>query len=152
MPSIHHKRINPVQISFSAAFLAMWLAVGVSSQVLAANDNPEAVNTLLKEYEASGGQNFSPEAGKTLWSKSFEHNKSPVQRSCVDCHGKDLTQPGRHVRTNRTIEPLAPSVNPERLSSEKKIRKWLKRNCKWTLGRECTSQEKGDLLLWIQSQ
>ena len=129
MPSIHHKPINLVQISFSAAFLAMCLTVSVSSQVLAASDNPEAVNILLKEYQASSGRNFSPETGKTLWYQSFEHNKSPVQRSCVDCHGKDLTQPGRHVRTNRAIEPLARSVHPERLSSEKQIPKCLRRRC-----------------------
>ncbi|MEA3244387.1 MAG: DUF1924 domain-containing protein, partial [Pseudomonadota bacterium] len=31
----------------------------------------------------------------------------------------------------------------------KKIEKWFKRNCKWTLGRECTAQEKADFLAYI---
>ncbi|MFK5970948.1 MAG: DUF1924 domain-containing protein [Candidatus Marithrix sp.] len=31
------------------------------------------------------------------------------------------------------------------------IRKWFKRNCKWTLGRECNAQEKGDILKFIQT-
>ena len=32
------------------------------------------------------------------------------------------------------------------------IEKWFTRNCKWTLGRECTPQEKGDFLLMIRSK
>ena len=43
-------------------------------------------------------------------------------------------------------------VNGKRLTSIKDIRKWLKRNCKWTLDRECTPQEKGDFLSFIQQQ
>ncbi|MBA1331752.1 cytochrome C, partial [Candidatus Endoriftia persephone str. Guaymas] len=27
-----------------------------------------------------------------------------------------------------------------------------KRNCRWTFGRDCTPQEKGDLMLFIQGQ
>jgi hypothetical protein len=57
---------------------------------------------------------------------------------------------GKHAKTGKAIEPMAPSVNPKRLSDEKQIRKWFSRNCKWTLGRECTAQEQGDVLLYLQ--
>jgi len=43
-------------------------------------------------------------------------------------------------------------VNNKRLTKIKTIKKWLKRNCKWTLGRKCTAEEKGHLLTFIQSQ
>jgi hypothetical protein len=32
------------------------------------------------------------------------------------------------------------------------IEKWLRRNCNWTLGRECSAREKGDLLSFLRSQ
>jgi hypothetical protein len=47
---------------------------------------------------------------------------------------------------------MAPSANPERLADKAKIEKWLARNCKWTLGRACTPQEKGDVLVMIRSK
>ena len=67
-------------------------------------------------------------------------------------HSADLTSTGKHVRTGKKIKPLAPSVNPKRLTDTKKIEKWFKRNCKWTLGRECTPQEKGNVLAFIKSK
>lgn len=110
------------------------------------------VDRLIKEYQSEGATEFQISNGKKLWLNNFEHTKAKTARSCSNCHGKDIRQEGQHIRTKRSIEPLAPSINPERLSNEKQIRKWLKRNCKWTLGRECSPQEKGDLLLWIQTQ
>ena len=47
---------------------------------------------------------------------------------------------------------MARSVNPERLTEVKKLNKWFLRNCKWTYGRECTAQEKGDILVWLSDQ
>ncbi|HCS12500.1 MAG TPA: hypothetical protein DIW28_01710, partial [Zetaproteobacteria bacterium] len=44
----------------------------------------------------------------------------------------------------KRIEPMAPSVNPERLTDPAKIEKWFGRNCEWTIGRDCTAQEKAD--------
>ena len=55
------------------------------------------------------------------------------------------------VRTGKPIKALAPSVQPQRLTDIGKIRKWFKRNCKWTLGRVCTPQEKGDILLFLKN-
>jgi hypothetical protein len=70
----------------------------------------------------------------------------------VTCHGRDLTQPGRQANTGKVIEPLAPSVNPQRLTDPAKIEKWLTRNCRWTLGRECTANEKADFIAYIKTQ
>jgi hypothetical protein len=73
-------------------------------------------------------------------------------RSCASCHTEDLTQAGRHARTGKPIEPLAPSVNANRLTDPKKVEKWLRRNCRWTLGRECSASEKADFLAYIERQ
>ncbi len=85
-----------------------------------------------------------------MWHHKFPHQKSGKTRSCVDCHTTSITQPGRHIRTGKTIRPISPAVEARRFSSTKKVEKWFKRNCKWTLGRPCTAQEKGDILSYIQ--
>ncbi len=103
-------------------------------------------------YRASGAGPFSAEKGELLWQKEVVSAKDGRARSCTTCHGNDLRSTGKHAKTGKAIEPLSPAVNAERLSSAKKIRKWFKRNCKWTWGRECTPQEKGDFLSFIRSQ
>ncbi len=85
--------------------------------------------------------------GQQLWQSS-----DYKQRSCVDCHGTDLSQPGKHLRTGKTIAPMSPAVNPKRLSKPKKTEKWFKRNCKWTLGRLCTPEEKANILAFLKTQ
>ena len=78
--------------------------------------------------------------------------KSGEKRRCSLCHSEDLRRTGKHAVTGKVIEPLAPSANPKRLTDPEHIEKWFTRNCKWTLGRECTPQEKGDFLLMIRSK
>jgi len=103
-------------------------------------------------YQISGAGPFSAQKGELLWQQNVVSARDGRPRSCTTCHSRDLRSAGKHVKTGKIIEPLSPAVNSERLSSAKKIRKWFKRNCKWTWGRECTAQEKGDLLSFIQSQ
>lgn len=110
----------------------------------------EVVTKLLQDYRNQATQPFSADAGRQLWNNSFT-DASGDKRSCTTCHTSDPKQAGKHVRTGKRIEPLAPSVNPERLTQEREIRKWLTRNCKWTLGRECDAQEKGNLLTYLNS-
>ncbi len=128
----------------------VWLAISLmiaSPGVLA-----DAVAELQARYRAQGATVFDPQAGKAIWYGTFAAPEGGKQRSCTNCHTDDLKKRGRHVRTRKPIEPMAPSVNPKRLTDAKKIEKWLLRNCKWTLGRECTPQEKGDLLEFLRNQ
>jgi hypothetical protein len=71
--------------------------------------------------------------------------------SCASCHTADPRQAGRHTVTGKPIRALAPAANPERFSSRDKAEKWFKRNCNDTLGRECTSAEKADLIAYLLS-
>lgn len=103
-------------------------------------------------YRASGAGPFSAIKGEQLWQREVVSAKDGRARSCATCHGRDLRSAGKHAKTGKAIEPLSPAVNNKRLSSAKEIRKWFKRNCKWTWGRECTPQEKGDLLSFINHQ
>lgn len=123
----------------------------LASSAMAAN---EAISEMLESYRAEGAGPFDAERGKALWQRKFsapvDTQDGPKMRSCTTCHGANLTQPGQHVRSGKIIKPMAPSANFERFSEAKKIRKWFRRNCKWVLGRECTTQEKGDLLSYLK--
>lgn len=106
----------------------------------------------LAAYQASGAGPFSAQKGEQMWQQKVISAKDGRARSCSTCHGDNLRSTGKHAKTGKAIKPLSPAVNAERLTSAKKISKWFKRNCKWTWGRECTPQEKGDFLSFIQSQ
>lgn len=71
--------------------------------------------------------------------------------SCTTCHTADPRKPGRHTVTGKAIEPMAPAVNPARLTDVAKVEKWFKRNCRDVLDRECTAQEKGDVITYLRS-
>lgn len=69
--------------------------------------------------------------------------------SCSSCHTRDPRQVGRHEVTGKLIQPLAPAANPARFSDSAKVEKWFRRNCRDVLERECSAQEKGDVLAWL---
>ncbi len=110
-----------------------------------------ATDELFARYKAEGASNFDAEHGKKNWNKEGVA-EGGEKMSCSTCHGADLTKAGKHHKTGKTIEPMAPSVNAERFTDAKKIEKWFKRNCNDAWGRECTAQEKGDVLKFLLSK
>lgn len=130
----------------TSKILCSLIAVLITS---VATGSPE---DILQGYENAGAGPFDPVAGRTAWIQEHRPTDGGDARSCVSCHGRDLTRPGKHVKTGKAIEPLAVSVNPGRLTDPKKVEKWFRRNCRWTRGRECTPQEKGDFVRYITSQ
>jgi hypothetical protein len=107
---------------------------------------------LLEGYRNSGAGPFSAAAGAAAWVREHPAPGAGDPRSCASCHGTDLRAPGRHLTTGKRIAPMAVSVNAERMSDPNRVEKWLRRNCRWTLGRECTPQEKGDFVLFLLNQ
>lgn len=95
-------------------------------------------NPNFKGFSAANGQAFFTAKHGSEW-------------SCSSCHSDNPTQPGRHAKTSKPIDALAPSANPQRFSSTAKVDKWFKRNCADVLGRACTAQEKGDVLTWLMN-
>jgi len=122
------------------------LALSVSSVALANG----TVEKLLAEYHQQGAGPYSKDAGKKLFYEPVLRAGIDKPRSCTTCHTRDVHQTGRHAVTGKSIKPLAPSVLSRRLTNPAKVRKWLRRNCLWTRGRECTPQEKGDLLTYLK--
>lgn len=112
----------------------------------------DTVDDRLAAYQTEGAGPFDAARAEAMWTRNFTHPKADQPRSCASCHTDNLKAGGKHARTGKPIEPLAPSVNPQRLTEAREIEKWFGRNCKWTLGRECTAQEKGDFLSYMRMQ
>ena len=100
----------------------------------------------LQTYRQQGITQFDAQNGRRIWYSSVN------ERSCTTCHTDNPANLGKHAKTGKAIQPMALSANPERFQDETKIEKWFLRNCKWTLGRECSMQEKADILTWLSSQ
>ncbi|MBF0184631.1 MAG: DUF1924 domain-containing protein [Magnetococcales bacterium] len=109
------------------------------------------VADLQAGYQQQGAGMFRAEQGERLFRQRVAASGAAEGGSCSDCHGADPSQPGKHLRTGKAIAPLSPWRDPARLQDAAKVEKWFLRNCKGTLGRECTPQEKGDFLSYLTS-
>ena len=95
-------------------------------------------NAVFSGFDANRGEQFFKSRHDGDW-------------SCSICHTDDPTAMGKHAVTKKVIEPMAPSANSARFTNAAKVEKWFKRNCKDVLKRECTAQEKGDVLTYLLS-
>jgi hypothetical protein len=122
------------------------ICLGIASTARAQADFAK----LLAHYGQAGARDFSADRGRDFWQK-----KRPVEGgqalSCSTCHGSEaeLRQSGRHFKSGKVIDPMAPSVNKDRYTDMEKLEKWFTRNCKQVVKRECGAQEKGDVLRYL---
>jgi hypothetical protein len=100
---------------------------------------------LLKTYEAQSSK-ASINRGEQFF--NAKHGK---EWSCASCHENPPNHETKHVVTGKVIKPLAINANPARFTDDAKVEKWFKRNCNDVLGRECSIQEKADVLAWLMS-
>lgn len=106
--------------------------------------------SLMSKYAVQAGispQSLSAEHGAQFY-RSEHPGAAGTQVSCASCHTPNPKQPGR-TRVGKRIEPLAPTANPERFTDATKVEKWFRRNCMDVLKRECSAQEKGDFIAWL---
>ena len=101
---------------------------------------------LQKAYEAAAGASGQADKGQ-----AFFTSRHGGEWSCASCHGQRPTGAGRHAVTGKALEPLAPAFNPKAFTDERRVEKWLRRNCKDVLQRECSPSEKADVLAWLQT-
>ncbi len=124
-----------------------WLGCGTLALPMSASPTP-----ILDGYRAQARlenaafKDFSVAAGQTLY-----RTVGPNQLACASCHTDSPKNIGKHAKTNKSIDPLAPSVNAKRFTDAAQVEKWFKRNCNDALGRTCTTQEKGDFMTYVLS-
>jgi cytochrome c peroxidase len=125
------------------------LMILLTGAVLSATPSPE-VTGYMQQLQREAALPFDAKRGETLFTS--EHiGKKGAPISCTSCHALNLTQPGKNAHTGKVIDPLAPRANPQRLTSVKEVKKWLRRNFKDVYNREGTAQEKGDVLTYIMN-
>lgn len=93
---------------------------------------------------------FDAERGKSFWMATHTGGKQDTP-SCTTCHTKNPKAVGQS-RAGKDIMPMAVSKTPDRFTDPDKVAKWLLRNCKSVVGRECTPTEKGDIITFLASQ
>lgn len=133
----------------SRVLLSLGLVVAtVFTAQTAQAETPAEILAMIKTEAAStaGFQGFSAARGDT-----FFHAKHGGEWSCSSCHTDNPMNQGKHAKTEKVIKPLAPAANAERFTEVKKVEKWFKRNCNDVLDRECTAQEKGDVLTYLMA-
>jgi hypothetical protein len=129
------------KLSISLAIAALALVSGLSSA---------GPRELLAGYEAAARQSTPTFAGfSAARGARFFADTHGGDWSCSTCHTTSPAAAGRHAKTGKTIAPLAPAANAERFSDAATTEKWFRRNCNDVLNRECTPQEKGDVLTWL---
>ena len=107
---------------------------------------------LVAQYETVARQSAPSFAGfSAARGARFFQATHGGEWSCASCHTGTPSASGRHARTGKNIAPLAPAANPDRFNDAATTEKWFRRNCNDVLGRECTPQEKGDVLTWLLS-
>lgn len=126
--------------------LALVAAAGLMMQPAAAQTVDEVVAAIKSDAKADNPsfQGFSAARGE-----SFFKTRHGNEWSCSSCHTENPAALGKHAKTSKEIQPLAPSANAERFTDQGKAAKWFKRNCNDVLDRVCTAQEKGDVLAYL---
>jgi uncharacterized membrane protein len=117
--------------------LFLWL---VSLASLAFASTPKE---LLTGYEAKSSKASSSRG------EQFFNAKHGKEWSCATCHETPPNHDTKHIVTGKVIKALSPLSNPARFNDLAKVEKWFKRNCNDVLARECSAQEKADVLSWL---
>jgi hypothetical protein len=143
----------------------LWSACGWAA---GPNDLLAAYAEQAREAEP-GFSGFSAERGQAFYFSQHRiedgsrqscascHHEDPRKETfahqdeipCRACHGGFARWPNGVPRMHRQILAFAPSENPERFTDQAKVDKWFGFNCTYLLGRDCTPQEKGDLITWL---
>jgi hypothetical protein len=138
-------KIIPPMNARQASF-ALMLILGASPALA------ETPSELVSSFAAEAAQSnpgFAPSAQRGQAFFTREWGVSRKMPNCTVCHSKNLKAEGKHVITDKPIDPLSPLANPKRFTSLKKVEKWFKRNCTEVVGRECTAAEKADFIQFV---
>lgn len=124
-----------------------WALAGLCAwQALTAQAADTTAAQQLGHWTAQAGAPARAERGQALFNQ-----KHDGEWSCASCHGTPPSAQGQHASTGKSIPPLAPAFNARAFTDTAKTDKWFKRNCKDVLSRECSAQEKADVLAYLIS-
>ncbi|HNA30909.1 MAG TPA: DUF1924 domain-containing protein [Thiobacillaceae bacterium] len=108
----------------------------------------ETPQQILDGLVAQSGAASATRGEQFFRAKSAE---GKTAESCATCHTDNPKAAGQHVKTHKTIDPIAPVAQKDRFTDPAKVEKWFKRNCNEVLSRACTAQEKADFVAYMIS-
>ncbi len=103
---------------------------------------------ILASYVKRAGAPASAERGQAFFTRQ---HKGGVFDSCSSCHTADPLKRGRDEVAEKPIPALAPAVTKKNFTDASRVEHLFKLNCKDVLSRECTAQEKADVIAWLIS-
>ena len=125
-----------------------WALAGLCALQAVATPSAHAADTSpaqqLNHWTAQAGASAKADRGQALFNQ-----RQGGEWSCASCHGTPPTAQGKHASTGKAIAPLAPAFNAKAFTDTAKVDKWFKRNCKDVFSRECSAQEKADVLAYL---
>lgn len=127
---------------------AVIVAIAAFAPGMAPAQTPGAADKILSGYLAKAGSPANAERGREFFNRKF---KGGLFNACTECHTDNPTKNGRDQTAEKTIRPLAPAAYPSRFTDAAKVEHQFRLNCKDTVGRECTAQEKADVMAWLIS-
>jgi hypothetical protein len=128
---------------------AAGLALIAILSVLAQAAHAETPNEILASIQQEAASTPGFQGSSAARGENFFKNRHGNDWSCSSCHTDNPAAAGKHAKTGKSIQALAPSANAERFTNPKKVEKWFKRNCNDVLDRACSAQEKGDVLSYL---
>jgi len=124
---------------------AAWFIAGIAwCGSVSAFAQPTSPAQQRARFEADAGHAGDASRGRTFFTAPHTG-----EWSCASCHGNPPTARGRHATTGKSLAPLAPAFNPQAFTDTARVDKWLRRNCKDVVARECTAGEKADVLAYL---
>lgn len=100
----------------------------------------------LSRWQAQAQATADVDRGQKFFTNPGRHDWA-----CSTCHNAPPRLPGEHAKTKKRIAPMAPAFNAQSFTRTKKVNKWFRRNCNDVMGRECSAQEKADVLAYLLS-
>ncbi len=126
-----------------SVLLALALPLGPAVQA-----QPTTAAQLLADYSAQVGAAASAARGQAFFNRSFGRDFD----NCAACHGAVPNRPGKDLVSEKPIAAMAPAAAPATRFADKAKTEYLWRlNCRDVVGRECSAQEKADVMSWLVS-
>jgi hypothetical protein len=134
----------------SLPLLALLAAFSLTAQA-----SQQWATQFAKGYEAQA-QTSNPKfvatekAGREFYTKKVVVDGKDL--ACAACHTDNPAITGKHNVTGKAIQPLAPSANPNRFTSDRvKSEVGISKHCKDLYGKDCSVQDKANFLTYIST-
>lgn len=131
-----------LSLRFRRASLAALAATLLVAATAHAADTSAA--RQLERFSAASGAPGDAERGRLFFT-----SRHGGEWSCASCHHDAPLTAGKHAKTGKAIDPIAPAANTAAFTDASRVDKWFRRNCKDVLGRECSAREKADVLAYL---